>query len=157
MGVSGSGKTTIGKRLSEDLAIPFYDADDYHENKNIRKMKGGGSLSDLDRKPWLDLLSVKIKEWNLDGNSILACSALKKKYRHNLSRNKGVVFIFLDGEYDLIYKRISKRKNHFFLKSMLKKQFFSLDKPGNCINISINKSVDNICSEIIDSLSEKYI
>ena len=100
LGVSGSGKTTIGKKLSEILAIPFYDADDYHNNKNIEKMIKGLPLNDTDRKLWLKLLSLKIEEWNLHGDAILACSALKKKYRRKLSSNGKVFFIFLDGEYN---------------------------------------------------------
>ncbi len=152
LGVSGSGKTTIGKKLSEILAIPFYDADDYHNNKNIEKMIKGLPLNDTDRKLWLKLLSLKIEEWNLHGDAILACSALKKKYRRKLSSNGKVFFIFLDGEYNLIYQRLLKRKNHFFKKSILKDQFLSLEKPENCINIPIDQSVNSICLSIINNI-----
>jgi carbohydrate kinase (thermoresistant glucokinase family) len=154
MGVSGSGKTTIGKKLSEILSMPFYDADDYHNSKNIEKMKKGFSLNDSDRKPWLDLLSLKIKKWNSDGDAILACSGLKKKYRRKLSSNREIIFIFLDGEYDLIYQRLIKRKSHFFTELMLKEQFSSLEKPENCINIPINQSIQNICLSIINNITE---
>ena len=118
MGVSGSGKTSVGLYLSRILSIPFYDADDFHNDLNIQKMKKGYSLIDLDRMPWLKLLSSKIKEWNSKGDSILACSALKESYRKILSNNNEITFIFLDGSYDLIYVRLSSRKNHFFFKKI---------------------------------------
>ena len=88
MGVSGSGKTTIGLELSKILDIHFYDADDYHYDRNIKKMKKGNALDDADREPWLKLLSLKIKEWNLCGDAILACSALKESYRQKLSDHR---------------------------------------------------------------------
>jgi carbohydrate kinase (thermoresistant glucokinase family) len=152
MGVSGSGKTTIGKKLSEILTVPFYDADDYHNNKNIEKMRKGLSLNDADRKPWLNLLAFKIKSWNLHGDSILACSALKKNYRGILSQDNEVVFIFLDGEYDLIAERLLKRKNHFFTKAMLERQFSILERPIDSIKIPIDQPIENICLMISDNL-----
>jgi carbohydrate kinase (thermoresistant glucokinase family) len=152
MGVSGSGKTAVGERLAEILAVPFYDADNYHNDKSIRKMKENIPLNDMDRKPWLSVLSLKIKEWNLYGDVILACSALKKSYRHKLSSNSRVVFIFLDGEYNLIRQRLLERKDHFFQESMLESQFSSLEKPENCIRVSINQSIDNICLSIINNI-----
>ena len=94
MGVAGSGKTSVGKGLS---------------------------LNDSDRKLWINLLSLKIKEWNSKGDAVLACSALKKDYRLILSQENEVTFIFLDGDYDLIYSRLSKRKNHFFTKKNVRK------------------------------------
>ena len=103
MGVSGSGKTSVGLYLSRIFSIPFYDADDFHNDLNIQKMKKGYSLINLDRMPWLKLLSSKIKEWNSKGDLILACSALKESYRKILSNNNEITFIFLDGSYDLIY------------------------------------------------------
>ena len=98
MGVSGSGKTTVGTSLSKTFSVPFYDADDYHNHKNIEKMRKGLSLNDSDRKPWLNLLALKIKEWNSKGDAVLACSALKKDYRLILSQDNEVTFIFLDGD-----------------------------------------------------------
>ena len=111
MGVSGSGKTSVGKVLAKSFSISFYDADDYHNKKNIEKMKKGISLNDIDRKPWLDSLALKIKEWNILGDSVLACSALKEDYRLILSKNNEITYIFLEGDYELIYKRLSQRKN----------------------------------------------
>ena len=96
MGVAGSGKTTVGTSLSKIFSVPFYDADDYHNHKNIEKMRKGLSLNDSDRKPWLNLLALKIKEWNSKGDAVLACSALKKDYRLILSQDNEVTFIFLE-------------------------------------------------------------
>ena len=154
MGVSGSGKTSVGAILSTTLSVPFYDADDYHNKMNIQKMKNGLSLNDLDRQPWLNLLALKIKEWNSKGDAILACSSLKNDYRLTLSYNNKVTFIFLDGDYDLIYSRLSKRKNHFFTKEMLEKQFSILEMPTNCIKIPINQSIENINLMIHSSLGK---
>lgn len=145
MGVSGSGKSSVGIYLAKTLSIPFYDADYYHSDSNIQKMKKGQSLNDSDRIPWLKLLSSNIKDWNSKGDAVLACSALKEKYRLLLSKNNEVTFIFLDGSYDLIYERLSMREKHFFSKKMLKKQFLDLEKPKNCLIIPINQSVEEIC------------
>lgn len=152
MGVSGSGKTTIGLELSNVLEIPFYDADDYHNEHNIRKMKKGNALNDTDRESWLNLLSLKIKKWNLYGDAILACSALKESYRHKLSNDNQTLFIFLNGDYDLIYQRLFERKGHFFLESMLKGQFSELEKPVDCISISIDQPISDICLLIVGHL-----
>ena len=154
MGVSGCGKTTIGRRLAQLLQFPFYDADDYHNDKNIKKMKKGLPLNDADRSSWLSFLSSSLEEWSLHGNAILACSALKKKYRKKLSHNNKVTFIFLDGKYDLIYQRLVDRNDHFFAESMLQSQFSSLEVPENCIRISVDQSISNICLSIVDSIKK---
>jgi len=87
MGVSGTGKTSLGKHLSQLTSWPFYDADDFHSEANKSKMKSGDALNDLDRLPWLNLLSLKIEEWSKQGETILACSALKEGYRKILSKH----------------------------------------------------------------------
>jgi len=154
MGVSGSGKTTVGMALSNIISVPFYDADSYHSEENIRKMRAGFPLTDEDRKNWLFTLSLKMKEWGLQGDAILACSALKKHYRRELSRHVQTVFIFLDGEYDLIYQRLASRSAHFFRESMLKSQFSDLDRPEDCISVSIDQPVALVCSNIIEKIEK---
>ena len=106
-GVSGSGKTTIGKILSKKIGAYFFDADDYHPLSNINKMAKGIPLSDIDRKPWLDLLSKKIITWEKKYKiSILACSALKESYRVLLNVNpNNIKWIFLTGSFNLIRNR----------------------------------------------------
>jgi len=154
MGVSGSGKTTIGVRLSKILDVPFYDADDYHNDECIQKMKQGRPLDDTDRESWLSLLAVRMKRWDLQGNAILACSALRTCYRNKLTDDNNVSFIFLDGSYKLIRNRLLDRKNHYFLASMLKSQFRILEPPINCIRVSIDKSKSDICLSIIENINK---
>ena len=116
MGVSGIGKTTIGKSLADKLEIPFYDADDYHPDANVEKMSKGMALNDEDRKGWLQILAKNIEAWSTEKGAVLACSALKECYRETLTEGlkKQVVFVYLHAEYDLVYKRMKARKGHYF-------------------------------------------
>lgn len=154
MGVSGSGKTTIGKMLAERLAVKFYDADDYHPQNNIDKMKNLTPLEDEDRIPWLLNLAHHISQWNMHEGAVLACSALKEKYRKILSKDdrERVVFIYLDGSKNLILKRMKKRKGHFFSSDLLESQFNTLEEPLDGIKVRIDKTPENISNEIVDKL-----
>lgn len=105
MGVSGSGKTTIGKKISKSLGWKFYEGDDYHPQKNVEKMSNGIPLNDEDRKPWLQNLSRIIAEMiNEKENAVITCSALKKIYRNIIKINDEVKFVYLKSSYDLIKK-----------------------------------------------------
>ncbi|MDH7445659.1 NADP-dependent phosphogluconate dehydrogenase [Aquimarina sp. 2201CG14-23] len=152
-GVSGSGKTTIGESLANDLTIPFYDADDFHPKANINKMSQGIPLDDNDRGPWLQKLAQEIINWNAHKGAVLACSALKKEYRKKLQSidKQYIRWIFLDGSYDLISSRIEARKDHFFKKEMLTSQFETLEKPEDAIVIN----VDNSCKALIKEIKSK--
>ncbi|WP_233557649.1 NADP-dependent phosphogluconate dehydrogenase [Aquimarina sp. AD1] len=154
-GVSGSGKTTVGKALAKELNIPFFDADDFHPEENIKKMSTGFPLDDSDREPWLKKLASEIVVWNTNKGAVLACSALKKAYRKTLQSidSKYVKWIFLDGSFDLISNRLEARKDHFFKKEMLFSQFEALEQPEDGISINIDKSVDQIMSEIRTTLN----
>lgn len=154
MGVSGCGKTTVGRMLAKRLSIKFYDADDFHSQNNIHKMKNFVPLDDEDRIPWLLGLAAHIAQWNKDEGAVLACSALKEKYRQILSWNgKGkVVFIYLEGDKNIILKRMKRRKEHFFPLGLLKSQFNALEVPPNAITVQIDKSPGEICTEIINKL-----
>src|SRR5690606_29872010 len=114
-GVSGSGKTTLGKLLAKHLNLPFYDADDFHPQSNIEKMKRGQALTDEDRFPWLLTLHDNLVEWNKQSGAILACSALKEKYRSILSGNNEVEikWIFIVADNLLLKQRLHGRENHF--------------------------------------------
>ena len=151
-GVAGSGKSTIGKTLSEKLNYSFHEGDDYHSAENITKMKKGIPLSDSDRFEWLTNLNQKISIWNKQGNAILACSALKKNYRKILAQGNQVTYIFLMGEKTLINKRFPKRKGHFFPIELLQSQFDILEVPTCGIHVSIKNSVENITDQILEAL-----
>ena len=137
MGLPGSGKTTIGKLLSKELEADFIDSDNHHSIKNINKMTNGFPLNDLDRHDWL--LSIK-KKANLNlknQNVIIACSALKKKYRDFLSSlNFKLVYLKIDPE--TAAKRIANRKNHFMPTSLLKSQIEILEEPEEALIINAN-------------------
>ena len=131
MGVSGAGKTRVGKILAEELSLPFYDADDFHPQFNVEKMKSGKPLDDYDRKPWLEDLANKIVQWQNEGGAVLACSALKKSYRQLLKSKaeSGVQFIYLKGRPDMIGKRLRKREGHYMPPDLLDSQFEALEEP----------------------------
>ncbi|WP_405206353.1 NADP-dependent phosphogluconate dehydrogenase [Aquimarina sp. LLG6339-5] len=149
-GVSGSGKTTVGKALAKELNIPFFDADDFHPEENIKKMSKGFPLKDVDREPWLKKLASEIVIWNTKKGAVLACSALKKAYRKTLQSidSSFIKWIFLNGSFDLISNRLEARKDHFFKKEMLVSQFETLEQPEHGIFINIDKSIDQIINEI---------
>lgn len=153
IGVSGCGKSTIARKLSGSLGIPYYDADDFHPQSNIDKMSTGEPLNDADRAPWLAILSNKLKQWEEKGGAILACSALKEDYRKILSRGlDDCIWIFLEGSYDLILERMQKRKGHYMSGDMLRSQFEALEVPAYGIHVDIQKSPEEIIAKIKSSL-----
>ena len=152
-GVSGTGKTTIGKLLAEKLEIPFYDADDFHPKENVEKMSNGIPLNDEDRSPWLQTLAKEIEFWSENGGAVLACSALKQSYRNILQTYKKVEWIFLEGEFDLIYNRINQRKGHYMGSDMLQSQFDTLEEPITGIKVSIIPSPKEIVENIISKIN----
>lgn len=151
MGVSGSGKTAAGKALAQKLGWDFYDADDFHPPANIAKMANGISLDDSDRAPWLDalheLISSRLKA---DLPAVLACSALKERYRQRLlDGNEGVQIVYLKGSYDLILSRMEKRTDHYMKPSMLKSQFDALEEPQDAITVDIACPISEIVEKIM--------
>ncbi|TVR16873.1 MAG: gluconokinase [Balneolaceae bacterium] len=157
MGVSGCGKTTIGKMLAEEKNLPFFDADDFHPEENVEKMRNVIPLNDEDRKPWLLNLSQKISEWNRSGGAVLACSALKESYRKLLISKSGqnqVQFIYLQGSKGLISERMKIRTGHYMPAELLDSQFKDLEEPKNALTVSINSDPESISNEILNNLSE---
>ena len=151
MGVSGSGKTSVGKALAEDLGWDFYDADDFHPPENIAKMANGIPLDDSDRAPWLaalhDLISASLKA---SRPGVLACSALKEHYRQRLLEgNDHVQLVYLEGNFDLIWSRMIVRKDHYMKPAMLQSQFEALEEPTSAWTIDISRSVRDIVQEIL--------
>jgi len=152
MGVSGSGKTTVGRLLSEDLGWKFYEGDDFQPSANVEKMRRGIPLDDADRRPWLELLRELIRNCLERGDSaVLACSALKKSYREFLRIENKVVFIYLKGDYEVIQKRLRERLGHFMNPDLLDSQFEALEEPraAMCIDVSANPR------EIVDSIKSR--
>ncbi|PYS80122.1 MAG: gluconate kinase, partial [Acidobacteria bacterium] len=129
MGVSGSGKTTIGRRLADELGWKFYDGDDFHPRANVEKMAHGVPLDDEDRAPWLESLRDLIRSCLVRGESaVLACSALKRSYRQYLLIDENVMLVYLKGDYELIEERLEGRSEHFMKPKMLDSQFDALEE-----------------------------
>jgi gluconokinase len=153
MGVSGSGKSEVGKALAEKLGWDFYDADDFHPPANVAKMASGIPLDDGDRAPWLttlrDLIATSLKQ---NKPAVLACSALKERYRQRLlDGNADVQLVYLKGSYDLIWSRMSARKNHYMKPHMLRSQFDALEEPRNALMIDISLPLVEIPDMILQN------
>jgi gluconokinase len=160
MGVSGSGKTLVGEALAVRLNWLFEDADNWHSTANVEKMHRGEALTDADREPWLQALNRAIRKWIADKRDVvLACSALRERYRKELlegvSDRKAVHFIYLKGTYEEIDRRLRARAGHFMPESLLKSQFAALEEPGSCeaLVIAVSQSVDSIVNLIVTDLS----
>lgn len=149
MGVSGSGKTTIGLELSKVLSLPFYDADDFHSVESKEKMSQGIPLTDNDRLPWLRTLATLLKEKRA---LILGCSALKGSHRDILIVSPAIRLIYLKGSYQLIHDRLKKRVGHFFDPHLLKSQFSDLEEPKGAITVDISPSIPIITGSIVQKL-----
>lgn len=156
MGVSGSGKTSVGQRLAQAINCPFYEGDDFHPPENVTKMSQGIPLDDRDRWPWLDALAMLIEEHVLRREQVVvSCSALKRTYRERLAGSHSEVqFVYLQGSYDVIWERMVSRPGHFMPPSLLQTQFDTLEEPTpeEALTIPITQSVDEIVAEIIQKL-----
>ena len=146
MGVSGSGKTRVGKALAGSLGWDFYDADDFHPPSNIAKMAEGIPLDDSDRAPWLGALNELLRSClTRNRPGVLACSALKERYRATLLEgNSGVRLVYLKGSYDLIRSRMAGREGHYMKAHMLKSQFEALEEPSQAWTVDISLPVEEI-------------
>lgn len=151
MGVSGCGKSTIGRLLAERLDCPFYDGDDFHPAANIAKMSQGIPLNDEDRAGWLAALADLIRSSLQKGESgVLACSALKQRYRDKLRvDDKQVKFVYLKGSYELIKTRMLARPGHYMKPGMLDSQFAALEEPVDAVIVEIEQIPDEIVEKII--------
>jgi len=151
MGVSGSGKTTVGKALAYELGWDFFDGDDYHPERNVAKMRSGIPLTDDDRRDWLLTLAQLISD-NLGRSSpgVLACSALKQQYRDLLSVDpERVKFVYLKGSREMISARMRDRKDHFMQAGMLDSQFNILEEPLGAQTVDINFCPEEIVELIV--------
>lgn len=151
MGVSGSGKTTIGQMLAQKLGLPFFDADEFHPPENIEKMSAGKSLTDDDRHGWLQAIHNKATEILTHGKgAVITCSALKETYRQTIANGieSDVIWVILTGNYGLIKQRMEARA-HFMPSALLTSQFETLELPDYGIHVSIEKTPQEISNEIL--------
>jgi len=149
MGVTGSGKSTIGQALAAQLGWEYFDADTFHSVENIEKMNKGVPLSDSDRRPWLQSLRETIREkLAKDESAVLACSALRENYRQLLKINSLVRFVYLKGSYSLVKERLSSRRDHYMNPALLDSQFQTLEEPTDAFQIDIGSSPNAIVEAI---------
>jgi 6-phosphogluconate dehydrogenase len=151
MGVSGTGKSTIGRMLASHLNWDFYEGDDFHPQSNIDKMKQGIPLTDEDRAGWLASIANQISQLELQNrNGVVTCSALKEKYRQELTgASSSVQYVFLHGSYDLISERLATRKGHFMTSKLLQSQFETLEEPQDALKFDITESPEKIIERIV--------
>lgn len=151
-GVSGAGKTTVGKLLARNLGWRFIEADDFHPAANVEKMRSGHPLTDEDRWPWLGSLRKQIDQSLSAGeNAVLACSALKRAYRDRLRVSDKVKFVFLRGRYALVEKQLRSRHGHFMDPTLLQTQFDDLEEPQsdeNALTIELGRPPGEIVEKI---------
>jgi len=155
MGVSGSGKTTVGQLLAKELQWIFRDADEFHPPANIEKMSRGIPLTDADRAPWLEAMRSAIAGWLKEGtNAVLTCSCLKTAYRDTLLVDREQVrFVYLKGSYEVLEARLSHRPHHFFKKDLLKSQFEILEEPQDAIAVEVSDPPQLIVQKIRKALN----
>lgn len=153
MGVTGSGKTTVGQALAEGLGWQFADADDFHPQTNVAKMRAGIPLDDADRAPWLAALRKRIEEWvGARTDVVLACSALKQAYRDELVVGPEVRVVYLQGDSELIAERLKARHGHYMEPDLLPSQFATLEEPKDALAVNVDSSVAEIVGRIRKSL-----
>jgi carbohydrate kinase (thermoresistant glucokinase family) len=155
MGVAGSGKTTIGRQLADELGWKFADADDFHPPANVAKMSAGTPLDDTDRAPWLAAIRLYIDTRTSAGeNAVVTCSALREKHRAVLLRDApDVKLVYLRGTREVLWSRISSRQGHFMKPAMLDSQLATLEEPSNALAIDIDQSPAQIIAGIRSAIA----
>ena len=159
MGVSGCGKSTMAAALSERLGLDLVDGDDLHLPESVAKMRAGIALQDDDRWPWLDRIGHYLSLPHAQGR-VVACSALKRVYRNRIREQAGdVYFVFLDGEFDLIQKRMQQRVGHYMQPGLLDSQFRTLEKPqadeSDVIRLPITEPVQDMVEQALNALHSR--
>ncbi len=153
MGVSGAGKSAVGRSVATRLVLPFFDADDYHPPANITKMAAGIPLTDDDRWPWLDALNALLRK---QPRCVLACSALRQAYRDRLAgKLPGIRVVYLHADFDALADRMQRRADHFMPPALLRSQFDTLEPPTDAITIDVSRGLDAVVDETIARLSAR--
>lgn len=157
MGVTASGKTTIGRRAAARLGWPFYDADDFHPPANVAKMSRGEPLTDDDRTPWLDALHRLMAEHGQAGrHAIVACSALKESYREVLEHGLTTVrFVYLKADPAVLQARLDHRRGHFMPKTMLPSQMAALEEPKDALTLDASRAPHELIERIVEYVGEE--
>lgn len=157
MGVSGCGKSTVGQALARRLGWRFLDADDYHPPANVEKMRAGQPLDDDDRRPWLDRLNALLRHSLAKGEpAVLACSALRQRYRDRLAdRLDGVVFVHLAGDFDVIAARLAQRRHRYMPATLLHSQFDALEPPADAVTVDVALPVEAIVANVLEALEAR--
>jgi gluconokinase len=159
MGVSGAGKSTIGKLLAEKAGAVFADADDYHPAANKAKMAAGHALNDADRQPWLETLNGVLKGWAAAGESgVLACSALKEAYRTTLTSGMPagtVTFCMLELSREMLEKRLAERHHEFMNPALLATQLATLEAPKDAMVVRNDRAPDDVAAEILTRVAKE--
>jgi gluconokinase len=149
MGVTGSGKTTVGSLLAAQLGWEFADADQFHPLVNVEKMSRGIVLTDADREPWLAAMRAAIVKWLAEGkDAVLGCSALKQSYREKLGVGGEVRLVYLKGSYELIASRLRERHGHFATEAILADQFAVLEEPRDAVVVDVGRTPEEMVAEI---------
>ncbi len=154
MGVSGAGKSAVGERLAKRLGWTFLDGDDFHPQSNLQKMSAGIPLNDADRRPWLLAIRRRIDRLEAsDTSAIIACSALKKTYRRKLlEETRDTRLVYLRGSRELIGKRLSQRREHFFNPVLMATQFETLEEPDDALVVDVDQTLESVVGEIVRGL-----
>jgi gluconokinase len=158
MGVTGAGKTTVGKRFAETTGATFFDADDYHSASSVAKLRAGEPLTDADRGPWLDRLAGLIQQIAIsEHDAVLACSALKASYRTRLraAANQAgaqIVFVHLQISPEAASARLHGRKNHFMSPNLVESQFATLEIPDDAIAVDAELDPDILVEQVVKAI-----
>jgi gluconokinase len=158
MGVTGSGKTTIGRLLASRMAWEYAEGDDYHSKENVAKMHAGIPLTDEDRMPWLRVLHQVLLDWYKSGKSgVLACSALKQAYRDVLAEGippSDIRFVLLEAPKEVLLERLKHRADHFMNPALLDSQLATLEVPSDALRVSAVQSPEDAVQQILDELKD---
>jgi gluconokinase len=154
MGVSGAGKTRIGRELARALGWAFLDADDFHPASNVDKMRGGAPLEPADRTVWLDALKTALASLERGGaDAVIACSALRRDFRESLASGlSSVLFVYLRADAALARERVANRDDHFMPASLVDSQFATLEEPDDALTIDASQPPEAVVAEILRAL-----